>query len=155
MPTRTWSLPKMAQHENKPRKTKDHDMKIVVCILHGHRQVSIQCPKMKTKVTSKQLQQVQIVKKNNTWAHADLKLLNWSVHVQNKILSYPRMVCHQSWSLDVNWVHWCCAVFALLQWVLPLQTCQPHNPWLGLKAELCQCSSSLWRISPVWQPLFD
>lgn len=66
----------MAQHENKPRKTKDHDMKIVVCILHGHRQVSIQCPKMKTKVTSKQLQQVQIVKKNNTWAHADLKLLN-------------------------------------------------------------------------------
>ena len=76
----------MLQHENKQSNRKDHHMKIIICILHGHRQVSIQCPKTKTKVhtvTSKQLQQVQII---NTWAHADIMLLNMYMY---KTKLYP------------------------------------------------------------------
>ena len=79
----------MLQHENKQSNRKDHHMKIIICILHGHRQVSIQCPKTKTKVhtvTSKQLQQVQIVQKINTWAHADIMLLNMYMY---KTKLYP------------------------------------------------------------------
>ena len=44
--------------------------------------------KMKTNVTSKQLQQVQIVQKINTWAHADIMLLNMYMY-KTKVCPTP------------------------------------------------------------------